>query len=54
MSDTDAFKLVEAGLLLAALFGFVWWQRRDLAQAKRETARQRQAAETAADQERAP
>jgi hypothetical protein len=38
MSDTSLLKLVEVGGLLAALFGFVWWQWRDLAQAKRESA----------------
>jgi hypothetical protein len=54
MSDTDAFKLAEAGLLLAALIGFVWWQRRDLEKARRETARQREAERAAADQEHTP
>jgi hypothetical protein len=42
MSDTSWLKLVEVGGLLAALLGFVWWQWRDLAQAKRDSAARRQ------------
>lgn len=50
MSDTSWLKLVEVGGLVAALSGFVWWQWRDLAQAKRESAakRQRDSSEPAA------
>jgi hypothetical protein len=38
MSDTAWLKLVEVGGLVAALAAFVWWQWRDLAVAKRESA----------------
>lgn len=42
MSSTDAFKLLEAGVLLAAGVAFGWWQLRDVAKAReasRRTAR---------------
>jgi len=38
MSDTAWLKLVEVGGLVTALAVFVWWQWRDLAVAKRESA----------------
>lgn len=41
MSDANALKLVEAGVLLAALVLFVAWQLRDLKKAAAETARKR-------------
>ena len=44
MSSTDAFKLLEAGVLLAAGVAFGWWQLRDVAKAReasRRTARDR-------------
>lgn len=50
MSDTAWLKLVEAGGLVAALAAFVWWQWRDLAAAKRESAarKEREASASAA------
>jgi len=42
VSDTSWLKLVEAGGLVAALAAFVWWQMRDLANAKRESAAKRE------------
>jgi len=47
MSDTGWLKLVEAGGLVAALAVFVWWQMRDLANAKRESAAKREKDATA-------
>jgi predicted negative regulator of RcsB-dependent stress response len=34
VSETDAFKLLEAGVLLAAGVAFGWWQLRDVAKAR--------------------
>ena len=34
MSETNAFKLLEAGVLLAAGIAFGWWQLRDVAKAR--------------------
>jgi len=41
MSQTNLLKLLEVGVLLLALGVFVWWQMRDLKQAREATARQR-------------
>ena len=41
MSDANALKLVEVGVLVGALVLFVWWQLRDLKKAATETARKR-------------
>jgi hypothetical protein len=43
VSETNAFKLLEAGALLAALAAFVWWQLRDVKRAQEESRRRREA-----------
>jgi predicted negative regulator of RcsB-dependent stress response len=47
VSETNTFKLLEAGVLLAAGVAFAWWQLRDVAKARQAS---RAAAEQAAQQ----
>ena len=53
MSDVNAFKLLEAGVILAGLVLFVAWQWRDLKRARAKTARERAERERA-ERDQAP
>lgn len=48
MSTTDAFKLLEVGVLLVAGVAFVWWQLRDVAKAQQASRPAQQDPESAA------